>query len=121
MSWDYGTTAATRLNDWLDPSGTAGNTIDGWDPNAQIPIVTTTSATGVSVTAGTMNGTVNPNGLATTYHFEWGTTTSYGNNTTTLSAGSGSATLPESANITGLTAGTTYHFRLDATNLLKKT
>jgi len=58
-----------------------------------------------------MNGTVNPNGLATTYYFQWGTTTSYGNNTTTTSAGSGSANVNVSANLAGLTGGTTYHFR----------
>jgi len=80
------------------------------------PTVATQDATAITMTAATLNGTVNPNGLATTYHFEWGTTVSYGNNTLTLSAGSGTATLPESANITGLTAGTTYHFRIAAVN-----
>jgi len=80
------------------------------------PTVATQDATAITMTAATLNGTVNPNGLATTYHFEWGTTVSYGNNTATLSAGSGTATLPESANITGLTAGTTYHFRIAAVN-----
>lgn len=80
------------------------------------PTVATQDATAITMTAATLNGTVNPNGLATTYHFEWGTTVSYGNNTTTTSAGSGTATLPESANITGLTAGTTYHFRIVAVN-----
>ena len=116
MSWDYGTTAATRLKDWLDPSGTVGNTIDGWDPNAQVPIVTTTAATGVTVTAGTMNGTVNPNGLATTYHFEWGTSISYGTSTTAVSAGSGTAALPVSSSLSALTTGTTYHYRLVGVN-----
>ncbi len=29
VSWDAGTTAATRARDWLDPSGTSGTTLDG--------------------------------------------------------------------------------------------
>ena len=61
-------------------------------------------------------GTVNPNGSATTYQFEWGTTVAYGNTTTVTSAGSGSAGVSEQAEIGPLTAGATYHYRLDATN-----
>lgn len=33
MSWDYGTTAATRLRDWLDPQNTGAQTLFGLDPN----------------------------------------------------------------------------------------
>ncbi len=84
----------------------------------QAPVVTTKAATGVTASAATLNGSVNPEGAATTYHFEYGKTASYG---TTVpvpdgSAGSGSSAVAESANITGLTANITYHFRLDATN-----
>ncbi|MBI2418455.1 MAG: hypothetical protein HYV28_11265 [Ignavibacteriales bacterium] len=32
MSWNYGTTPATRLKDWLDPDNTGALTLDGWDP-----------------------------------------------------------------------------------------
>lgn len=116
MSWDYGTTSATRLKDWLDPTNTAGNTLDGYDPNAFAPLVTTTAATSVTATAATLNGTVNPNTFATTYHFEWGTTTGYGTSTTPASAGSGSTVVPVSAPLTGLATGTTYHYRLVGVN-----
>lgn len=34
MSWDRGTTSATRLRDWLDPGNIAGLTLNGYDPNA---------------------------------------------------------------------------------------
>ncbi|MFZ4522980.1 MAG: hypothetical protein ACOYNC_14820, partial [Bacteroidales bacterium] len=80
------------------------------------PTVTTTAATAVTTSTATLNGTVNPNGLATTYYFQWGTTISYGTNTTATSAGSGSSALAVSANLTGLTSGTPYHFRLAATS-----
>lgn|GEM_PF-429942 len=80
------------------------------------PTVITTSATSVTGTSATLNGTINPNGLASTYNFEWGTTTAYGNTTTTSSAGSGSSAVAENAPLTGLIGGTTYHFRMNGTN-----
>src|SRR4029078_2916186 len=43
------------------------------------PGTSTGSATSVASTGTTVNGNVNPDGLATTYHFDWGTTASYGN------------------------------------------
>ena len=33
ISWDGGGTTATRLSDWLDPTGTSPLTWDGYDPN----------------------------------------------------------------------------------------
>ncbi|MBK7029757.1 MAG: fibronectin type III domain-containing protein [Bacteroidales bacterium] len=80
------------------------------------PAVTTLAATAVNSTSATLNGTVNPSGLATTYYFQYGTTTSYGSVTSTISAGSGASAVTVSANISGLITGQTYHFRLVATN-----
>ncbi|MCX6245059.1 MAG: BACON domain-containing carbohydrate-binding protein [Bacteroidetes bacterium] len=83
---------------------------------SNVPVVVTTAATAVTATGGTLNGTVNPSGFATTYHFDWGTTTSYGQVTTTASAGAGTGDVPVSAAISGLTTGVTYHYRINATN-----
>jgi hypothetical protein len=83
---------------------------------ANTPTVATLSATAVTGTGGTLNGTVNPNGLTTTYYFKWGTTASYGNVTTTTSAGSGTADVPVSAVLSGLTTGVTYHYAIYASN-----
>jgi len=80
------------------------------------PTVTTTGATAITATGATLNGTINPNGLASTFHFEWGTSLAYGNNTTSTSAGSGISAVPVNASISGLTGGTIYYFRLDGTN-----
>jgi len=80
------------------------------------PAVTTLAATAIARTKATINGTVNPIGLATSYYFQWGITATYGNNTTTISVGSGTSAISVYANLTGLTFGTTYHFRLVATN-----
>ncbi len=78
------------------------------------PTVNTGSATSVTSSSATLNGTVNPNGASTTYYFEYGT--SYGSTTTETDAGSGTEEVSVSADLTGLSEGTTYHFRLVATN-----
>lgn len=80
------------------------------------PEVTTGSTTLITSSSATLNGTVNPNGLSTDYYFEWGQTTSYGNQTTSVSAGSGETAINVSEDITGLTDSTTYHYRLVAQN-----
>jgi hypothetical protein len=78
-------------------------------------VVTTNAATNVTSSSATLNGTVNPNGLTTTVHFEYGATTNYGH-TTANSSHTGNTTQNVSANITGLSPNTTYHFRLVGTN-----
>jgi hypothetical protein len=70
----------------------------------------------ITPTGATLNGTVNPNSSNTSYHFEYGTDTSYGSSTTSTDAGAGAENQPVTAQLTGLTAGTTYHFRLVADN-----
>jgi hypothetical protein len=80
------------------------------------PTASTSATTGISQTGGTLNGTVNPRGGATTYHFEYGTNTSYGTSTTTGNLGADFANHTVTATLTGLSAGTQYHFKLVATN-----
>ena len=46
------------------------------------PTVTPEAATAVTDTGATLKGSVNPNGESTTYWFEYGTSTSYGQETT---------------------------------------
>jgi len=79
------------------------------------PVVTTNPATNVARSSATLNGTVNPHGLSTTVRFQYGRTTSYGS-TTANQTKSGNNYQNVSANISDLTAGTTYHFRIVATN-----
>lgn len=69
---------------------------------------------GVTRTGATLTGTVNPNGAPLTYHFDYGTTTSYGSSTAEQSAGSGSGQTGASTTIGGLAAGTVYHYRIVA-------
>jgi len=80
------------------------------------PTVTTDSATSVTSSSATLNGTVNPNGSSTTYYFEYGTSTSYGSMTSSTIAGSGTSDVSASASVSGLSSNTTYHYRLAATH-----
>jgi hypothetical protein len=79
------------------------------------PIVTTNGPTNVASFSATLNGTVHPNGLTTSVHFEYGTTTNYGSATANHSY-SGNTMQNVSANVTGLSPNTTYHFRIVGTN-----
>jgi plastocyanin len=84
-------------------------------PMTGFPIVTTSSADNVTASTATLHGSLDPHGLTTTVHFEYGTTTSYGHNTPTQSE-SGNTYRNITSIISGLTAHTTYHFRIVATN-----
>ncbi|MFZ4522979.1 MAG: choice-of-anchor J domain-containing protein [Bacteroidales bacterium] len=100
-------------------------TFGGWCPwatkiasfkFANNPAAITLPATLITGTSATINGTLNPNGLATTWYFEWGPDLNYGFSTAPLPAGSGSSIITENFNVTGLITGTTYHYRLVASN-----
>jgi hypothetical protein len=80
------------------------------------PTATTGAATNVTATGATLNGTVNPEGTATTYSFQFGTTTSYGFQTVPGNAGSGTSSVSVSTKVAPLSPGTTYHFRVVAVN-----
>jgi uncharacterized delta-60 repeat protein len=79
------------------------------------PVVTTNSATNVTSSSAKLNGSVNPHGLTTNVYFQYGTTTGYGHTTANQSK-TGNAYQNVAANISSLTAHTTYHFRIVGTN-----
>jgi hypothetical protein len=79
------------------------------------PVVITNPATNIAINTATLNGTVNPHGLTTTVYFQYGTTISYGH-TSASQIKTGNVYQNVSANISGLTALTTYHFRIVGTN-----
>lgn len=83
---------------------------------AAAPGATTGAASNVTSSSAHLAGAVNPNGDSTTYAFQFGTTTAYGSQTNSQPAGSGTTEQDVSANVTGLRSGTTYHYRLVATN-----
>lgn len=78
------------------------------------PSAGTGSASSVTQTGATVGGTLNPNGQATQFYFEYGPTSSYGYETNAQTTPAGSTDIGASAVLAGLNGGVTYHFRLVA-------
>ena len=85
---------------------------------AGAPLPVTEIAFDATATSATLSGTVNPDGLATSWWFQWGTTTNYGNTIPVPVA-----TLPPSTEsqpvgipLPGLSPATQYHYRVAAAN-----
>jgi len=68
----------------------------------------------------TLRGEIDPSGLATTYHFDYGPGPGYGQSTSPVDLPPGDGAVPVQKTVTGLAAGTEYHFRLVAENEAKK-
>ena len=83
---------------------------------AEPPAVGDEAAKNVTDTTATLSADVNPNGTATTYVVDYGTTTDYGQQTPAASVGGGSDPQAASQGLSGLKPQTTYHFRFQATN-----
>jgi hypothetical protein len=80
------------------------------------PGVNGSYAQGVTATGAQLEGGVYPNGTDTTYWWEYGTSTSYGQQTPATDIGPGTTPLAVSDTLTGLQPATTYHYRLVAEN-----
>ena len=96
--------------------GLAGLVIASGALASASPTVSTVTATGVSNSAATLTATVNPNGQATTYAFEYGTSTHYSQQTAVQSAGAGTKPVNATTQVTDLRPGTTYHVRMLASS-----
>jgi hypothetical protein len=92
-----------------------------------VPVIEAAEATEVELTSATLTARVNPNGLAvTSCQIEWGPTPEPGNPAIAYehaepcqpgSLPAGTEPLPVSLHLTGLATGTTYHWRLVATDV----
>jgi hypothetical protein len=84
-------------------------------PPAALPAVTTGPAIEVSQNSARITGSVNPEGVSTSYEFDLGTDTTYGSS---IFGEAGSGTQPRalSLRLQGLAPGTVYHYRLLAAN-----
>jgi hypothetical protein len=80
------------------------------------PRVEGESVSEVGSASATFHGEVLPQGEPTSYFFEYGTTSAYGEHTPTQSAGAGTTSTGVLARVDGLIPDTAYHFRLVATN-----
>ncbi len=96
-----------------------GGAAKGEDQTFTTPAVAVTEpASGVGLSAAKLNGKVEPSGIATSYQFEYGTTTSYGSKApaSAKSIGSGMGYVSVGQTVEALKAATTYHYRMVATN-----
>lgn len=91
---------------------------DGTPTFVSAPTAITDPATNVTTTTATLNGRTNAQGLPSTYSFRYGTAPNLAGATVAgpFNAGMRTDLQPRSRNISGLTACTTYFFRIEATN-----
>jgi hypothetical protein len=82
----------------------------------QAPGVEARPATNLEETKAKLNGWVHPQGLPTTYYFDYGTTTAFGNSTAPASVGEGSIGVWVDATLTNLQPDTKYYYRVVAAN-----
>jgi hypothetical protein len=87
------------------------------------PAVSSTSAADVTSAEAVLQASINPDGGDTTYHFEYGPTTGYGTSAPVPDGdvGSGAGDVAVSRHIQGLLAGSVYHYRVVAHNMLGTT
>ncbi len=87
-------------------------------PVVPAPTVSTGGASGVAVGQATLSGSIDPEGWDSTYGFQYGTSTGYGSQwpTVPVDLGGLSGAQPVSVAVQNLLPGTTYHYRLVASN-----
>ena len=75
-------------------------------------------AAGITTGGATLNGNANPNGLGTVAHFEWGQDPTLAGASTTAdnTIGNGVTSVPITFPLSGLSASTTYYYRVVATS-----
>ncbi len=117
----YSDSALYEANAISDPllGRPAAQTVYG--PDSELS-ATTAAASAVAATQATLNGSEVPGGIYEgRYSFQYGPTpsslgTSVGSQTATVALGPGLSAEPVSATVTGLPPGTTYYFRLAASD-----
>jgi hypothetical protein len=94
-------------------------TIEGSDQTLRTPgkpRIVGQWAVGVGLAEATLRAQINPENSPTTYRFEWGLDTSYGQSTAEIPIGTGSADHAVGLFLNDLAAGATYHYRAVASN-----
>ncbi len=91
-----------------------------FDTLSASPSVSEEFVTGVDASDVTLNGSIDPDGRATSYRFEYGPSEAYGASAPSLESLVGSSNIPVSVSVLveGLSPGTTYHYRVVAHNAL---
>src|SRR6185312_7867184 len=87
-------------------------------PPIPAPAVETGGASSVGVGAAMLSGAIDPHGWDTTYLFQYGTSTAYGQSWPAVQFDMGAVKGPQlvMVSVSNLLPGTTYHYRLVASN-----
>jgi hypothetical protein len=82
------------------------------------PTISAASASGLTATIVDLNALIDPHGIDTHYHFEYGTSNEYGTSVPKPDGDAGASTtnVAITTHLTGLTANVTYHWRVVASN-----
>lgn len=96
-------------------AGTTDGTAGVFNTSAA-PSVTTGAASAIGASSAILNGSVDAQGLATSWYFQYGLSTSYGSKTAMKLLAAGPSTTNVSQPVSGLAPHSTYHFRLVATS-----
>ena len=96
--------------------GSISGAVTAGAPGVSGPGTNGAYASSTTATTTELAGGVYPNGSDTSYWWEYGTTTDYGQVTPATDIGSGAAPVSVSDSLTGLSPATTYHYRLVAEN-----
>lgn len=119
---DYGHSVAVQSDGRIVVAGSSSNgsnddfALVRYLGTVQPPMVVTGGSSGISKTAATVNGAVNPNSAAATAFFQYGKDINYGTATPGQNIGSGGLSIAVQATFSGLEPNTPYHYRLVASN-----
>ena len=120
-----GSTSGAPTTDERGTARPAGGPIDlgavqvsvaGTAPAAPTPVVVTGPAKSVTSSTATVTAAIDPEGLAGSYYFAYGTSTNYGSKTSTATVPAGSTAVALSAGLSRLKPNTSYHYRIVAAN-----
>jgi hypothetical protein len=100
----------------INASGTSYGTDQTFTTSPPRPTVVTERAREVTQSTASLSGTVNPEGLPTTYYYQYGISTEYATTTVAGQAGEGTSPIPTPTILGDLVPDTTYHYRLVAEN-----
>ena len=113
--WHFDAGSGTNATDATSNSNT-GTFVNGpiW---AAFPSLTPGNPAALTPTSETLSGSINPRGTIGYGWFNWGTTTNYGTSTAATSVGNGSSPVAINTNLSGLTPGVAYHYRIVGSNM----
>jgi hypothetical protein len=101
-----------RTRGWLTAAVVLGALIAPASALAAAPTVTTGGVALITQNGGKLKGKIDPNGTATNYIFQFGTTKLYGSQSAPLNAGKGNKPKKVSVVVSSLAPATRYHYRL---------